>query len=881
MSTTSSRPSVSIVIPIYNVEEWLRACLGSLQDQTFTDWEAILVDDGSSDASEDIAREFAATDPRFRVLAGRHEGAGAARNLGLDNAVGTFLTFVDSDDILPPRALEMLSAAMSTGDADVVCGLGMDVFVDGQRTRYWTYESARQFDETTRTYELGERPSLLDDHTPWGKLIRRSLFERTGIRFPPRAHSQDIVPVARVLLAANRITVAPLEVYDHRRRERAISSELSRPKTISDWLGQMATAVDVVQAHGDPTVTVHYASRHVPRQWWSRAFRFAAYPPEVVDRLESLARRIADVAADSIDLTAPLVGRTLLFFAGGGASRAWSDLEVSPFQASVDGDAAPVARAAIVAARALDPDDALEGPLSAELLLGRVLGLVARSYVDGEAGEALLADARPLLERIDESVWSQVALPPLNRVAAAHPAADEAIRIIDGLPVMGAQLTSATWGERGLTLRGVMPSIDLDGATIRFVPTGGGSARVGTNVDVRTGQRHWQAVVGPRSASHSGSLLVHRPYAPDIRLPVRAAAGGDDAEVRRRIFTYPGWRSNPYLAMLQSAVRADGHPLAATADFDELIEELTDDARVGVVHLHWPSPITDEAHDEQHADERVDRFLAALGSARSRDRAVVWSVHNVLPHDSAFPVAARRLHQGIADAADVIHALNPATYAEIGDAYRVDEHKIQVIGHSSYLGAYGGRIEPERARRELGIDPGATNALFFGQLRVYKGLDRLFAAARIAGQATPLNLLLAGNAAGAELDDDLAALEAAHVKVTAAIRFVEDREVPLWFSAADVAVLPYRRVLNSGTTFLAATFGVPVILPADSALVGQFEGQPWVRFFDLDSSEESIAALLTDPWFRDPAVRESALSYARANPPHRMASAYQRLIESL
>src|SRR5512139_3799743 len=94
-------PEISVVVPFYNVEAYLAECLDSLVDQTFDDFEVLLVDDGSPDGSRAIAERYAAADPRLRVVTRPNGGLGAARNTGIREARGRYLTFVDSDDVVP------------------------------------------------------------------------------------------------------------------------------------------------------------------------------------------------------------------------------------------------------------------------------------------------------------------------------------------------------------------------------------------------------------------------------------------------------------------------------------------------------------------------------------------------------------------------------------------------------------------------------------------------------------------------------------------------------------------------------------------------------------------------------------------------------------
>lgn len=115
-------PIISIIVPIYNREKWLRNCLDSISSQTFKEWECILVNDGSTDNSLKIAQEYAANDERFIVFSQENQGVSAARNLGLDHAQGKWLAFVDSDDEIAPDYLEILHKIGEDNNADLVNG---------------------------------------------------------------------------------------------------------------------------------------------------------------------------------------------------------------------------------------------------------------------------------------------------------------------------------------------------------------------------------------------------------------------------------------------------------------------------------------------------------------------------------------------------------------------------------------------------------------------------------------------------------------------------------------------------------------------------------------------------------------------------------------
>jgi len=116
----NTRPKISVIVPVYNTEKYLRECVDSILAQTFTDFELILVDDGSTDQSGVICDEYAQADARVRVFHKPNGGVSSARNLGLDNAQGEWIVFADADDILPDESLSIRFEAISKDNADLV-----------------------------------------------------------------------------------------------------------------------------------------------------------------------------------------------------------------------------------------------------------------------------------------------------------------------------------------------------------------------------------------------------------------------------------------------------------------------------------------------------------------------------------------------------------------------------------------------------------------------------------------------------------------------------------------------------------------------------------------------------------------------------------------
>lgn len=177
----NNTPKISIIIPVYKVERYLRQCLDSVLSQTFTDWECLLVDDGSPDASGAICDEYAARDPRFRAFHQPNAGVSAARNTGLDEARGELICFIDSDDWVKP---EHLANYICAGDYDIiVCGYNRVDEVDGQtrveKLRSLKSECVDDFWKVLRSLQKDK----VAFNSPWNKLYKKEIIDAFDVKF--------------------------------------------------------------------------------------------------------------------------------------------------------------------------------------------------------------------------------------------------------------------------------------------------------------------------------------------------------------------------------------------------------------------------------------------------------------------------------------------------------------------------------------------------------------------------------------------------------------------------------------------------------------------------------------------------------------------------
>ena len=209
-----------MVVPIYNVEDYLVSCLESLADQTFRDTEVILVDDGSPDTSGDLAEEFAAGRENWRVLHVENGGLGRARNIGLDAATADYIAFIDSDDVVPRDAFELMMHAIEGSGSDIVSG-GV-LRYDGARTRPSGLHR-RAVPETRIATHVRQMPSLLYDTTAWNKVYRRTFLLQHGLRFPEGVLYEDLPLTIPALCLAGPVACVHEPVYAWRTRQHGLS----------------------------------------------------------------------------------------------------------------------------------------------------------------------------------------------------------------------------------------------------------------------------------------------------------------------------------------------------------------------------------------------------------------------------------------------------------------------------------------------------------------------------------------------------------------------------------------------------------------------------------------------------------------------------------
>jgi hypothetical protein len=206
MASDKTQPFVSIIVPVYKVENYLRICLNSILAQSYSNWEAILVDDGSPDACPQIIDKYAEQDERFRTIHRKNGGLSAARNSGLQIVKGEYITFLDGDDFWHKDFLKSMVEAATENDADIVqCDFvrGADnVFPDLKDT---TFDLIKIYDRRSIF------TSFVAKVIVWGKIYRKYILE--GITFPEGRVNEDDFTNWRFYYKADKIAVTKKKLY--------------------------------------------------------------------------------------------------------------------------------------------------------------------------------------------------------------------------------------------------------------------------------------------------------------------------------------------------------------------------------------------------------------------------------------------------------------------------------------------------------------------------------------------------------------------------------------------------------------------------------------------------------------------------------------------
>lgn len=242
---TENSPKISIIMPVYNVEQYLQRCLNSISAQTFSDWEAICVNDGSTDNCAEILNHQAQKDSRFKIVNQTNQSLSCARNNGFKLARGEYVYFLDSDDCMHPQCLEIAYNSAVKHNAELVS---------------FGFLKNKTGTIVPQIYDLNKIKSKITDNplffqtkggkfrisfNVWSKLYKRDLIK--DLKFIPKIHFQDYPHTYAALLRRPRTVILDASLYFYTINPQSISAQKTSVQTIKDYASGLLFVCDAFQ----------------------------------------------------------------------------------------------------------------------------------------------------------------------------------------------------------------------------------------------------------------------------------------------------------------------------------------------------------------------------------------------------------------------------------------------------------------------------------------------------------------------------------------------------------------------------------------------------------------------------------------------------------
>lgn len=294
---------------------------------------------------------------------------------------------------------------------------------------------------------------------------------------------------------------------------------------------------------------------------------------------------------------------------------------------------------------------------------------------------------------------------------------------------------------------------------------------------------------------------------------------------------FPVATMNPYQRLLYSRAEESGFAIVPTLQMQHL-------GRIhwrgrSVLHLHWLASVLYGVATPGAAHARIEGLRADMAGWRAAGHRIIWTMHNVLPHDCPFPEAEIALRRVLVEGSDAIHVLSHSSIKEARQYFDLPEEKIFQVPHPSYEGWYANVDGGVSAKLDLDLPADSFTYLFFGSLQPYKGALELvdaFLRLRERNPGRKLRLVIAGKPVDAAYAAAVRDATLEHSSIQFIPSAMEERQIQVLFHAADAVVAPYRRTLNSGVAMLAASFRKPLVAPGNGGVGETFAEDPTLLY---------------------------------------------------
>lgn len=290
VAMTITNPEISIIIPVYNTYDYLEKCLESVRNQTFQNWEAICVNDGSTDQSANILQNFTQKDPRFKIFIKKNEGVSSARNMGLMQTAGKYIMFLDSDDFIHPQCMEIAYKTITQTKADF-CDFGLQKTEEKQNISYTKYADLpkiKLIEHPLRKIINGSINASLLSFSK--KLYKAELAKKT--KFLPIPVGEDILYSLEIMDYTEKCAQIPNILFYYLQRSSSVTHENNKIKRygqkqlMSEHLIVIIRRLCKKYSQTDYEKELqHYLSRYLFKVYIRRIFKL--HMPNMVEQLET------------------------------------------------------------------------------------------------------------------------------------------------------------------------------------------------------------------------------------------------------------------------------------------------------------------------------------------------------------------------------------------------------------------------------------------------------------------------------------------------------------------------------------------------------------------------------------------------------------------
>lgn len=221
-----NNPLISVVVPIYNTSKHLPRCLNSIINQTYKNLEIICINDGSTDNSANVLKQYAKKDPRIKIITQKNQGLSAARNTGLKHTTGEFVTFIDSDDEIAPQMVkELLTAILKTNSDITICSF-KETYPNGKTKSFPHIPSQKSYSKESALKAMLKEENF--NLTATMKLYKTNIIK--NLKFPIGKLHEDVSFTYRAIMCAKKITFIPKDYYIYHHNNNSIVSKFNDQK---------------------------------------------------------------------------------------------------------------------------------------------------------------------------------------------------------------------------------------------------------------------------------------------------------------------------------------------------------------------------------------------------------------------------------------------------------------------------------------------------------------------------------------------------------------------------------------------------------------------------------------------------------------------------